>query len=180
MADGPLLSEADKREIRDAIKLVTDQFFVTPVHYHRYLDSVDRFNEDRPDRFSRPYVLSALVEYPSGGSDWAKELQQGSIDAAHIKVTLNYEDLLVLNLLPAFSDDYNEDYDTVAGVSSLVNDTEKIHKMTSGSDCFFTQGQWYKVVYAGYDGPLDRQNVLIVVYGELRKTGNPKMIPSDG
>lgn len=180
MADGPLLSEADKREIRDSIKLVTDQFFVTPVDYYRYLDSTDRFNEDRADRFSNVYQLNALVEYPSGGSDWAKELQQGSIDSAHVKVTLNYEDLLALNLLPALGTDFDVDYDSTQVIDTLINDVEKIHKMIAGSDKFYTQGQWYKVVYAGYDGPLDRQNVLIIVYGETRKTENAPIVPRHG
>jgi len=142
-----LLSAADKAEIRAAIKLVTDTFFVTPVIYKRIGNSLDRFSEDRPDRFQPPIALMALVEYPSGSGDWAKELVDGAIDQAHIKVTLNLEDLILLGLV------------------NVINYT---HVFVSGSDEFTTQGHTYRVLYAGYDGPLDQKNVLVVIYGELR------------
>lgn len=142
-----LLSAGQKADIRAAIKTVTDTFFVTPVTYHLKGESIDRFNEDRGDQANTDYVMSALVEYVADKTDRVTETTHGALDAADIKISMNLADLKVLGL--------------VNSSNLCIGNVAK--------DYFTTNGELYKVGFIGFDGPLDQQNVLVIMYGERQE-----------
>jgi hypothetical protein len=142
-----LLSQEDRDKIRLALKDVTDTFMKTPVIYSVYGDTLDRFSEDRKNKKESVYNLYALAEYRDDTGEWGKGMPAGLKDQANIKLTFNLEDLVE------------------EGLVETVNWT---HKFSIGSDFFITQAKKYKLVWAGYDGPLDQKNILVVLYGEIR------------
>ena len=86
-----LLSEFDDREIRDAIQLLADTFFDTPITYYKWLDSLDGWNEDKEGQNFEPLQMKALVEYSN--IDENKEQSEGSRNLDMVKITFNLEDL---------------------------------------------------------------------------------------
>lgn len=139
-----LLTSADKAEIRASLGDVFDTFFKTPVIFEQGKDSLDRFQEDRPDRFSPAVTLRSLVEYPDGSSEWVKLMEQGALNESSVKVILSVRDLV----------------DT-----GLISPTDWKVNMTSEEDRFTINTIVYTLKFFNYDGPLERENVLLIVYG---------------
>ena len=144
-----LLSESDKRSFRDAIRLVTDTFMVTPISYYLGGDSIDRWNEDRRDTKFRKVVLDALVEYSK--SDKLKETLQGSVDVTEVTLTFNLEYLQELELIEESEDSQLR----------VIFDADR--------DYFKLKDSVYEVIDVYYDGPLDSKEVLVIVKGKLYK-----------
>lgn len=142
-----LLSEQEKREIRDAIRSVTDTFMVTPLVYCISTATNDRWAEDEQNRLYSGISLQALVEYPS--TEIKQELQ-GTTDDHDIKLTFNLEYLQELLL--------------------ITNDFKV--KFDSKEDFFVVKQIEYKVTEVSYDGPLDAKDVLVIVKGEKRDWTN--------
>jgi hypothetical protein len=120
-----ILNEQDKLELRGVVRMVTNNFFVTPVSYQLGAEKLSRFNEDGDNYTHDTYNLNGMVTYgKSGGVNFS---MQGAVDKSGVTVSLNVEDLITLGL----------------------------------------NGQRYKVKDVSEDGPLDRQNILVIVTGEL-------------
>lgn len=137
-----ILTDQQKADIRAAVRLVTDQFFVTPVTYKRFVESLDRWNEDRDDSTYMTFMLRAMVDYPKKKNI---ESLQGLFNNADVVVTCNMEDLMSLD---------------------LVND-EKMPIMNPTKDYFIVNGQQYTMTGVTLDGPLDQQNILVIITGDL-------------
>lgn len=140
-----LLTNQQKLDIRNAIKLVTDTFFVTPVEYRHIGASIDRFQEDRGDRLKATYNLKAMVEYPTGS---VKEETGGAIDTASVKVTFNMDDL--------------------TQVSGLVDANYQVI-FSPTKDYMLINGVLYQNKYVMYDGALEQKNVLVIVYADIKE-----------
>ena len=140
MAKG-LLSDADRRSIRDAIRLVTDTFMVTPINYYIGYDSLDRWQEDRADKKFYSIVIDALKE---DKIDDIVESLQGSSDEQTTQLTFNLEYLDEMGLCT----------------------TNHRVIFSSTKDYFNWKGIMYKVTDVYYDGPLDSKDVLVIVRGE--------------
>ncbi len=138
-----LLSDAEKLEIRAAVKSVTDTFNVTPILYHQAQPKLDGWEEDRPKDYTNHNLLG-LVEYPNTEGDETRELQ-GNFDYGDIMVTYNLEDFETLGLL----------------------DADKICIFTAETDYFECKGITYRVKDIKYDGPLDEKDVLIIISGDI-------------
>jgi hypothetical protein len=140
-----ILSQAQITEIRAIIRTVTDQFYVTPITYY--------LRDARPDRWGNKATgqgteteLLAMVEFPTDLKDFAKEMEAGVLPSNSVKITMNM--------------DYLEE-------KGLINAEDGTHIFEEG-DFFETQGKSYKVLFAGYDGPLEQKNVLAIIIGEVR------------
>lgn len=131
-------------EIRGAIKEVTNQFFVTPVIYKLAVPALSRFGEDNNHIGYVDYNLSALVEYPK--SENVEYSKQGAVDKSKVIVTLNIEDLI-------FAELYN------ISTHTLLFKPQK--------DYMILEGRKYKVLPFRKDGPIDEQNILCIINGEL-------------
>lgn len=141
-----LLSEAEKREIRDAMKDVTDTFMVTPILYHSSKGSLDRWSEDKKDETFDTYLLSALAEADKGNeADAVNRTMAGSTDWGDVTLTFNLEDLQAIGLIDAH-----------------IRSTFVAEK-----DYFTWKNVVYNVLDVSYDGPLDAQEILIVVTGKI-------------
>ena len=137
-----LLSEAEDREIRDAVKLVTDTFMQTPVKYYTSnQDSIDHWGEDLEDETLNELDLKGLLEYQGNDADKIKQDIDGSIDMRDIILTFNLEDIQAVGMI-------NADFS---------------HKFTQETDYLITQSQTYKVTDIYMDGPLSQKNVLFIV-----------------
>lgn len=137
-----LLTTGDKLNFRAAIKLVTDTFMVTPVIYKIGGESTDRFNEDRLDKTYTDHNLSGLVEYPKTESEVKAE---GKLNVNDVDVTFNMEDLIA---------------------AGLVDATTKMVVFNQTKDRMLINGDLYNVCAVSYDGPLDQQNILVLVGGK--------------
>lgn len=138
-----LLSANELLEIRGAIKLVTDTFFITPILYELSTAKLSRFNEDGDDFAFVNHTLNGFVEYQqSGGSDWNAN---GVVDKMKIKVSLNLDDLIVLNL-------FDENLFRL--------------KFVPERDYMTVNDRRYKVKDISFDGALERKNVLVLITGE--------------
>jgi hypothetical protein len=139
-----ILNEQDKLELRGVVRMVTNNFFVTPVSYQLGAEKLSRFNEDGDNYTHDTYNLNGMVTYgKSGGVNFS---MQGAVDKSGVTVSLNVEDLITLGL-----------YDT----------TQFRNKLKPEQDFMVINGQRYKVKDVSEDGPLDRQNILVIVTGEL-------------
>jgi hypothetical protein len=137
-----LLSEADDRAIRDAVKLTTDTFMVSPVTYKKSGGALDEWEEDKEAEEFTDINLLALEEYKP---EDVKEGLEGNLDLNDVKLTLNVEDLEALDLIEA---NYK-------------------HKFTAEADYFELKGQLYRVTDIYYDGPLSDKPVLLIITGKL-------------
>ena len=142
-----LLTPAEFREIRDAIRLVTDTFAKTPVLYHIGVDSLDRWQEDRADKLFYSIQLEALVE---SEPQTVQDSAGGYLDVQRVKLTFNLEYLQEMGLIES---DFKVRF----------NDTK---------DFFTLKGEMYQVKNVSYDGPLSEQDVLVVVQGEKMERTN--------
>lgn len=143
-----LLSAADKREIRDAIKLTTDTFMVSPVLYYRSIGSIDRFEEDSANETFESIEMKVLEEYPSNVGNEVVESLEGSIDFNDVVLTLNLEDAQELGII-------NTDY------SNTLNPE---------ADYFKLKRRIYEVTDVVYDGPLSEKPALLIIKGKLSDT----------
>lgn len=142
-----LLTNQQKLDIRLAIKSVTDTFFVTPITYRLAQDSIDRFNEDRPDMVYQNYALLGMVEFPK---DKVEQTVQGALNNADVDVSFNLEDLQTAGLIDGqfkFLGNPAKDYMTINGLT-------------------------YKLSYLKYDGPLDQKNCLVIIGGDLQENAS--------
>lgn len=142
-----LLSGGDITNILGAIKQVTDQFFVTPCKYHLAGESVDRFNEDRLDQQFTDYDLLCLFEFSNTQGDEVIENRDGALNAQQVTATFNVEDLIAKGLINSM----------------------KMPKFDDTKDYMTINGNYYKIKKVLLDGPLQRQNVLVIVTGELQE-----------
>lgn len=141
---GTLLSPAEIAEARDAMRLVTDQFFITPFVYKVCIDKLNRFGENGvASKVTKAYNLVCMDEYPISKDSYKKVWTDGSEDYADVKLS------------------FNMDYLTEQG---LVNGDNSIP--FSINDKFVLKGESYNIVMIRYDGPLDLRPVLAIVYGE--------------
>lgn len=143
-----LLSEFDKREIRDAIKSVTDTFMLTPIAYHIAVEDLQVWGEDKRNASYQTINLAALVEDPKDKDILAmvnSSPEDGTFDYGDVQLTFNLEDLQALGLIAA---DFS-------------------FKMKAVEDYFTLRGILHKVIDIWYDGPLDAKNVLVLVSGRI-------------
>ena len=141
-----LLSQAQIGSIKDAIQQVTDTFFVTPVLYKLGVASLDRFQEDKTFSF-KEYELKALVEYSAIETDLIKESEQGGANSQKIKCSFNYRDI------------------KAAGLADETN----FVLMNAAKDFMVINGKTWNVRYVGLDGPLEAEQVLLIVRGDLEE-----------
>jgi hypothetical protein len=141
-----LLTTAQIAAIRSEIKQVTDTFFVTPVAYFRASTSLDVYQEDRADRFEAAINMLGMVEYPTATK--VMEESGGALDRAAIMVTLNVDDL--------------SEY--------LVEETGQLDFQPL-RDEISVNGERFRITHWKYDGPLERKNVLWVLFAD-RKVKN--------
>ena len=142
-----LLSAAEKAEIRADIKLVTDTFYVTPVTWRQYTQSMARYNEDRDESRWTEHSLLCLAEYPT---EKVKQSLAGGFDGADVKVTFNMQDLQTAGHINA----------------------DDLVKFSETKDEFVVNGELFKVSAISYDGPLDKLNVLCVITGEKKEVSS--------
>lgn len=142
-----LLSAADKLEIRDAIRSVTDTFAITPVTYYIGGDSIDRWQEGREDKYYFSIELDALQE---NEDEPVGESTEGSENLKEITVTFNLDYLQEKGLINA---EFQAAFDPT-------------------KDYFKSKGKMYKVYEVKYDGPLSKKDVLVIVKGRLRNFSN--------
>lgn len=140
-----LLRPSDITNILGAIKLVTDQFFVTPVTYKLGIDSTDRWQEDRKDKLYTIFNLMALKESQEGLPSISEKTAQGDSNNNRITLTFNLEDLIA--------------------VGGIVDSTTKEVIFNQNKDYVIVHNVTYKVDSVKYDGPLTAQNVLVIVEG---------------
>lgn len=136
----PLLTPADLLSILEAVKLVSDQFFVTPVEYRRTVGSIDITQEDRELTYET-FNLSALRDTPLKDNS---EDDDGSSDFSSVLLTFNVADFEDLGL-----------WNSVNNVA-ILNDVK---------DRFILAGTEYEVDDILYDGPLQAKPVLIIIKG---------------
>lgn len=142
-----LLSPQEDREIRDAIRLVTDTFARTAILYHIGTDSLDRWQEDREDKLFYSIQIEALVE---NKAQTVQDSSGGYLDVQRVELTFNLEYLQEKGLIEA---DYKVRF----------NDTK---------DFFTLKGEIYQVKNVSYDGPLSAKDVLVIVQGEKMERTN--------
>lgn len=140
-----LLSVFDDRQIRDAIQMLADTFFDTPIVYYKWVKSLDGWNEDKDDQKFEHLQMKALVEYSK--SDDNKEQTEGSRNLDEVQLTLNLEDL---ERMP----------------EKIILD-DFTHTLNSEKDYFLCKGRVYKVTDIYYDAPLSKKDVLLVVKGRI-------------
>lgn len=143
---GELLNSGQISDIKDVIKKVTDQFFVTPVIISVAIDSLDRFNEDRLDVKFEHFVLNCMYEFPTVRSQ-VQDTQQGYTQFYDVKATLNYRDI------------------KSAGLADGNNET----KINITRDYMKINNRKYKIISVSLDGPIEAENVLVVIYGKLEE-----------
>lgn len=142
-----LLSPQEEREIRDAVRLVTDTFARTPILYHIGTDSLDRWQEDRADKLFYSIQIEALVE---NKAQTVQDSAGGYLDVQRVELTFNLEYLQEKGLIES---DYKVRF----------NDTK---------DFFTLKGEIYQVKNVSYDGPLSAKDVLVIVQGEKMERTN--------
>lgn len=140
-----LLTPAQDREIRDAIQLLADTFFDTPILYKLHKPTMDIYNEDKTGQEFEEYELKALFEPTATAT--ATEKTQGLRDLEEVRLTLNLEDLERVGLI-------NPDH---------------THKFQIEKDYFECKGRHYKVIDIYYDAPLSKKDVLIIIQGRVSK-----------
>lgn len=140
-----LLSPDQDREIRNAVKLATDTFMVSPVAYKRSTGDLDMWEEDRSTETFITHNLSGLESYPKNDSNKVKEAREGNLDLNDVELTFNLEDLEALDLI----------------------DAQYKHKFTAEADYFVLKGQTYRVTDIRYDGALSAKPVLLIISGKL-------------
>lgn len=141
-----LIDQNQINSIKDAIQQVTDTFFVTPVLYKLGVSSLDRFQEDKTFSY-KDYNLKALVEYSNIETDMSKETEQGGSNVQKIKCSFNYRDI------------------KAAGLA----DANNYVIMNAAKDFMIINGKHWKVRYVGLDGPLEAEQVLLIVKGDLEE-----------
>ena len=139
-----LLSQKDKDSICQAVKLVTDTFMTTDVEYFMEVGSLDIWQEDKADTKFVRAILKCLVEYEK---DEIKESVQGNEETQTLVLTMNVEDLKSRELI----------------------DSSDIPKLKAETDYFRLKNISYKVTDVYFDGPLDSQNILLIVKGRVFK-----------
>ena len=138
-----LLSPAQIVQIRAALQDVVDTFMDTPVLYKMSVDSLDRFNEDRKDEKFVDYELKGLVEYSTEKGEHLELEQDGALNTQDVKISFGLDDLDALGLITP----------------------ELEVKFQVEKDYFITNGLKYKVTFVGLDGPIEKRNILVVIYG---------------
>lgn len=140
-----LLSEADYRVIRDAVKLTTDTFMRSDVAYKQSSGALDRWEEDKSAETFITHNFKALEEYPKLSTNAVNEDVNGNLDLNEVRLTVNLEDLEDMGLIDA---DYK-------------------HMFTAETDYFTLKGQLYRVTDIYTDGPLSEKPVLLIITGKL-------------
>jgi|Laugrespbdmm15sd_2_1035082.scaffolds.fasta_scaffold44597_2 hypothetical protein len=136
-----LLSANDWNLFKDAIRDVTDTFMRKPVDYIKESASLDRFGEERQDRFEDAVTLEALVEYK--GKD-------GTTTPAGL-VTREYVTLTF-------------DLRTLAEAGVVTNGVCDINEETS---IFVVEGLRYRVLSAMPDAQARDENLLFIVTAQI-------------
>lgn len=132
-----LLTNAQWTKFKSAIRDVTDTFMKEPVQYIKQVTSLDRFDEDRTDRYTTPITLHTLVEWKSSKNT---EDSKGTINREYAKLTF---DMRVL-----------------AEAGLVVNDVCSIE---ADKSIFNISGSSYKVMAAYPDAQAEDENLLYIV-----------------
>lgn len=145
-----LLSPQEEREIRDAVRLVTDTFARTAILYHIGTDSLDRWQEDRADKLFYSIQIEALVENVESVTQRLQESSGGYLGTHSVKLTFNLE--------------YLQE-------KGLIDGDYKV-RFNSTKDFFTLKGEIYQVKNVSYDGPLSAKDVLVIVQGDIMERTN--------
>lgn len=141
MPRADILGNLGRANVRAAIKLVTDTFYVTPIKYYIAQESLDRFSEDKEDQEWLTFDLLGFVEYAPTASVTAD--MEGAANRADIKVSFNLEDLIA--------------------VGDIIDPVTKQPIFNENTDKMDINGVTYRVGSVTTDGALDNQNVLVVI-----------------
>lgn len=143
-----LLSAQQIKDIKDAVQVVTKQFFVTPVILSHAIDALDKFNEDRKSEKWEHYAMNGMLEFPQVRSQ-VIDSQSGATQQYDVKVTFNYRDFIAENLSKENETIFNQTKDTMKA-----------------------NGKLYRIINISLDGPIEAENVLVIFYGkqEVNKT----------
>ena len=137
-----LLDTAQIESIKDALEDVTFTFFVEPIVYFQWKESLDRWNEDRDKKAQfTERALKGLVEFGTL-SDSAVNTPVGRVDDQSIKVSFNFRDLKALGL--------TKDNSTVMNVAV---------------DTFSYEGVKYSLDSVRTEGFFNDEPVLVLISG---------------
>lgn len=143
------LTAQDISEFKDGVRQVTDQFCITPITYKLAVESADRWGEDQNVSMAyTTYNLNGMVTYPSTGEETKVE---GSLDKERVRVMINMADV-------------------IASYPALVDPVTKRVKMDKARDIMIVNGLTYKVTDIDHKGPLEQQNVLLFIEGDIQPT----------
>lgn len=138
-----LLDTAQIESIKDALEDVTFTFFVEPITYFQWKESLDRWNEDRDKKAQfTEHALKGLVEFGTLQSDSAVNTPVGRVDDQSIKVSFNFRDLKALGL--------TKDNSTVMNVAV---------------DTFSYEGVKYSLDSVRTEGFFNDEPVLVLISG---------------
>jgi hypothetical protein len=130
--------------IKAALRDVTDTFFLLPITVHVATEpSLDRFNEDRTDITYTDYTLNAFVEY-NGNQNMTTEL--GSLERDKVKIQFDMRYLIEEGCADATRSIFNHatDYVTINGLK-------------------------YKITEQEYDGQIQQEYILCILYAVVVK-----------
>lgn len=132
-----LLSSTQWNKFKSAIRDVTDTFMKEPVQYVKQVTSLDRFDEDRADRYTTPITLHTLIEWKSTKNT---EDSKGTINREYAKLTFDMRVLAEAGLV-------------INGVCTIEAD----------KSIFNLLGSSYKVMACYPDAQAEDEHLLYIV-----------------
>ncbi len=152
----PLLSPAQINQVKNAIGLVTDQFFTGVVSYQRKGMSFDLYQEDRPDQSVTTWAFNALVTPVATERTEAERETHGAREMNEVVLTVNMKDL--------------------EAVDGIVNPTTWEINMDATKDYFTLNGSptLYRVLRVTKHGPLEQRDMLVKIYGRVEEKSAAK------
>lgn len=147
----PLLSPAQINQVKNAVALVTDQFFTSEVAYQRRGMSFDVYQEDRPNQATTTWNFNALVTPVATERTEAERETHGAREMNEVVLTVNMKDL--------------------EAIEGIVNPTTWEINMDATKDYFTLNGssQLYRVLRVTKHGPLEKRDVLVKIYGRVEE-----------
>ena len=140
-----LMGSANWAKFKSAIRDVTDTFMKEPVGYIKQIESLDRFDEVRADRYSTPIELPTLIEWDSVKNT---ESSKGAVNRETAKLTFDARVLAEHGLVDA------EGKPTIDATSSM----------------FIIMDVLYKVIAAYPDAQAEDENLLYIVEVRINPT----------
>lgn len=151
-----LISDEQIEAIKDVFRDVTDTFFVTPVLYKRLSVNMDRLNVGNGKKTFTEYNLKALVEYTDQDTDRVLLSAEGKLNKQRVVCSFNYRDLKAA--------------EKVGGGTEDLTTAENFVVLRSEKDFMVVNGKEYEVEYIGLDGPINAENVLLIVKGKIEES----------